>query len=192
MEQDDLAAVHTTLIGFTKRAEKATEQSLVATFVDSAPLFALLSTDNNQVIYGRRGTGKTHALKVLSEHVQQQKNGISVFLDMRTIGSNGSSYSDSSRSLSERASALLSDVVSALCAEFYSIALVVIEDHPHPEEVARRLDTLHASICTLKISGDVGEEIINASIEKLQEKSNIATTAGGNLSIRAELSQNSS
>jgi Cdc6-like AAA superfamily ATPase len=96
MEQVDLGAVHTALIGFTKRAERATEESLVATFVDSAPLFALLSTENNQVIYGRRGTGKTHALKVLAEHVEQQKNGIPVFLDMRTIGSNGSIYADTS------------------------------------------------------------------------------------------------
>ena len=46
MEQVDLKAVHTTMIGFTKRAEKASEESLVATFVDSAPLFSLLSTQN--------------------------------------------------------------------------------------------------------------------------------------------------
>ena len=58
MEQGVLEAVHTTLIGFTMRAERATEESLVATFVDLAPLFSLLSTENNQVIYGRRGTGK--------------------------------------------------------------------------------------------------------------------------------------
>lgn len=82
MEQVDLNLVHTTLIGFIKRAERASDESLVATFVDSAPLFALLSTENNQVIYGRRGTGKTHALKVLSGHVEQQRNEISVFLDM--------------------------------------------------------------------------------------------------------------
>ena len=54
----DLAAAQTTLIGFTKRAEKASEESLVATFVDSAPLFALLATENNQVIYGGVGRAK--------------------------------------------------------------------------------------------------------------------------------------
>src|SRR5436853_91993 len=130
----ELGSVHTTLIGFTKRAEKATEQSLVATFVDSAPLFALLSTENNQVIYGRRGTGKTHALKVLAEDVEQRRNGISVFLDMRTIGSSGSIYGDVSRPLAERASTLLSDALSGLLNEFYSIADTVIDGHPNPEE----------------------------------------------------------
>ena len=126
MEQIDLGAVHTTLIGFTQRAERATEESLVATFVDSAPLFALLSSENNQVIYGRRGTGKTHALRVLAEHVQHQKDGIPVFLDMRTIGSNGSIYADASRPLAERASTLLGDALSGLLNEFLSIALTVI------------------------------------------------------------------
>lgn len=58
MDSDTLATVQTTLIGFTKRAERATEESLVATFVDSAPLFALLSTENNQVIYGGGGRAR--------------------------------------------------------------------------------------------------------------------------------------
>lgn len=162
MEQIDLQAVHTTLIGFTKRAEKATEETLVATFVDSAPLFALLSTENNQVIYGRRGTGKTHALKVLAEHIEQKRNGVPVFLDMRTIGSNGSIYSDASRPLAERASVLLTDALSGLMNEFYSIALGIIGQHPHPEEVTRRLDELQSSISTVRISGDVAEESTEA------------------------------
>jgi hypothetical protein len=157
-DQTELAAVHTTLIGFTKRAEKASEESLVATFVDSAPLFALLATENNQVIYGRRGTGKTHALKVLAEHAEQVLNAIPVFLDMRTIGSNGSIYADGSRPLAERASVLLSDALSGLLNEFYSIALNAIDRHPHPSEVTRRLDTLQKSISTIKIVGDVDEK----------------------------------
>ena len=158
MEQVDLATVHTALIGFTKRAEKATEASLVATYVDSAPLFALLSTENNQVIYGRRGTGKTHALKVLGDHVEQKKGEIPVFIDMRTVGSNGSIYSDQSRSLAERASVLLTDAISSILNEFYNISLSYIDGHPNPEKVTRRLDALQQSVSTVRISGDVGQE----------------------------------
>lgn len=157
MDANELSAAQTALIGFTKRAEKATEESLVATFVDSAPLFSLLSTPNNQVIYGRRGTGKTHALKVLSEHIES-KGGVPVFLDMRTIGSNGSIYADNSRPLAERASVLLSDALAGLLNEFYGIAFTLIETHPNPAEVTQRLDALQASISTVKISGDVDEE----------------------------------
>src|SRR3954467_10725938 len=72
MNDDDLTAIHRTLIGFNKRAERSSDAMLVATFVDSAPLFDLLSTPNNQVIYGRRGTGKTHALKYLAQTVERR------------------------------------------------------------------------------------------------------------------------
>lgn len=187
MEPVDLKAVHKTLIGFTKRAERATEESLVATFVDSAPLFTLLSTENNQVIYGRRGTGKTHALKVLAEHVEQKKIGIPVFLDMRTIGSNGSIYADSNRPLAERASVLLTDALSGLMNEFYSIALTVIEGHPHPAEVSRRLDALQTSISTVKISGDVNDEITDAYKELLGSSAQASFTLGPKLSIAGAL-----
>lgn len=168
-ESTDLSTIHTTLIGFTKRAEKASEESLVATFVDSAPLFALLATPNNQVIYGRRGTGKTHALKVLSEHVEQKLDAIPVYLDMRLVGSNGSIYSDSSRPLAERASTLLGDALAGLVHEFYGIALAVIERHPHPKEVTRRLDALQESISTVRVSGPLTEELTES--EKNQNSS---------------------
>lgn len=63
-ETDILTSIHKAFISFDKRAERASNEILEATFVDSAPLFELLSTTNNQVIYGRRGTGKTHALSI--------------------------------------------------------------------------------------------------------------------------------
>jgi hypothetical protein len=175
MSEIDFNSIHTSLIGFTKRAEKATDESLVATFVDSAPLFALLSTENNQVIYGRRGTGKTHALKVLSEHVQK-KDGIPIFLDMRTVGSNGSIYADQSRPLAERASVLLSDALAALMNEFYEIAIGIIDSHPHPAEVTRRLDTLQNAISTVKIGGEVNEELTDSN--KQQIRSDLGTNVG--------------
>jgi Cdc6-like AAA superfamily ATPase len=113
MSDDNLIAIHRTLIGFNKRAERSSDAMLVATFVDSAPLFDLLSTPNNQVIYGRRGTGKTHALKFLAEKVES--NGENpIYLDLRSVGSNGSIYADATRPMTERASTLLLDVLGGL------------------------------------------------------------------------------
>jgi hypothetical protein len=173
MTVNDLHSVQNTLIGFTKRAEKATEESLVSTFVDSAPLFSLLSTENNQVIYGRRGTGKTHALKVLAEHVEK-RGGIPVFLDMRTIGSNGSIYADSSRPLAERASVLLSDALAGMLTEFYTIAVGLIDDHPHPEQVTQRLDALQESISTVKVIGDVINDTTSSKTQKDENSINVS------------------
>ena len=67
-----LTSIHRAFISFDKRAERASNEILEATFVDFAPLFDLLSAKNNQVIYGRRGTGKTHALKYLAKQVEKQ------------------------------------------------------------------------------------------------------------------------
>ena len=128
---------------------------LVASFVDSAPLFDLLNTPNNQVIYGRRGTGKTHALKFLSDQVAKKGGETGIYIDLRSIGSNSSIYSDGSRPLVERASTLLLDVLGALSNEFMSLALAIIERHPNPDEVTRRLDRFQEAIATVRVTGDV-------------------------------------
>src|SRR5207245_1849085 len=101
------------LINLNKRAERSSNEILVSNFVDSEPLFELLSTKNNQVIYGRRGTGKTHALKYLAETVGRSGEH-AVYVDLRSIGSNSSIYSDTSRSLADRAATLIVDVLQAV------------------------------------------------------------------------------
>ncbi|MDG1302278.1 MAG: hypothetical protein P8R37_11905 [Opitutae bacterium] len=53
-------------IQLSKRAEKTDQEALISSFVDIGPLSIVLSTIDNQVLYGRRGTGKTHALKYVS------------------------------------------------------------------------------------------------------------------------------
>jgi Cdc6-like AAA superfamily ATPase len=103
MNDNLLTSIHKAFIGFNKRAERVSDEILEVTFVDSAPLFDLLSNNNNQVMYGRRGTGKTHALKYLAQAVEKE-GGFPVYIDLRSVGSNGSIYNDSSRPLSERAS----------------------------------------------------------------------------------------
>lgn len=171
---DALKDIHKALIGFSKRAEKSTDDALVATFVDSEPLFDLLSTSNAQIVYGRRGTGKTHALKYLAETVDGQTQS-AIYLDLRTIGSNGSIYADSSRPLGERASNLLSDVVSAIQSELEAVAIDQIDTHPNPSRLTTLVDDLRNSITTMKIVGE-----ISRAHETGSEK---ATAASGGLSL---------
>lgn len=45
------------------RADKWDDNSLVKSFVKVGPLIPLLDSENNQIIFGRRGTGKTHVLR---------------------------------------------------------------------------------------------------------------------------------
>jgi hypothetical protein len=95
----------------SKRAETNQRSTLLDTFVDVGTLFTLLSTLDHQVIYGRRGTGKTHALSYLAEK-QAGKGDAVVFIDLRNIGSTGGLYSDRSKSIAQRATHLLVDTMS--------------------------------------------------------------------------------
>ncbi len=95
------------------RAEGEDPSLLVKTFVDVAHLFTMLSNDDHQVLYGRRGTGKTHALKYLVEHTRT-RGQVPVYVDMRTLGSSGGLYADDTAPLSERATRLLVDTLLAI------------------------------------------------------------------------------
>jgi hypothetical protein len=152
-----LTSIHKSLIGFNKRAERTSADLLVATFVDSAPLFDLLSTSNNQVIYGRRGTGKTHALKFLSEQVIKHGD-LPIYLDLRSVGSNGSIYGDTSKSLAERASVLIVDVLTAIHDELFQVALAKIDAAPNPGEITIRVDDFAKSISTVEVRGSIQTE----------------------------------
>lgn len=152
-----LKSLHRALINLNKRAERSASEILVSNFVNSEPLFDLLSTQNNQVIYGRRGTGKTHALKYLSEYVSARGDH-AVYIDLRSIGSNTSIYSDTSRTLSDRAATLIVDVLNALYQELYTIALSAIDTAPHPDQLTLRVDDFGAAISTIRVVGTLEQE----------------------------------
>lgn len=100
-------------MNIAKRAEKGTDDYLAKSFVELGHVFTLLQTEENQVIYGRRGTGKTHLLKYLKSNLELSAE-IVVEVDMRCLGSTSGIYADSNISLSERATRLLVDVLCVL------------------------------------------------------------------------------
>jgi hypothetical protein len=101
------------LMRLTRRSENNDPEKLVNTFVDVGPLFSLLSSRDHQVFYGRRGTGKTHALLYLADQVRTQGDW-PVYIDLRRIGSSGGIYSDESIPLPERGTRLLLDALGRL------------------------------------------------------------------------------
>jgi hypothetical protein len=107
------APINTALAKLLRRAEDEDLERLAETFVDVGPLFARLSTRDNQVIFGRRGTGKTHALAYLAERLRSNGDTV-VSVDLRLIGSNGGVYSEAGVSLAEAATRLLLDVLGRI------------------------------------------------------------------------------
>jgi hypothetical protein len=87
---------------------------LLETFVDPG-IAVQLQNDNSQILYGRRGTGKTHLLKVIERELDELKGSgrLAVYIDMRNLGSS-SIFEDENRSHSVRVSGLLRDVLEAI------------------------------------------------------------------------------
>lgn len=101
------------VLQLTRRSERVETMKLVDTFVDSGPLFTLLSSHDHQVMFGRRGTGKTHALKYLLD-TKRSEGDIVCYVDLSNVGSSGGIYGDPNRSIPERATRLLVDTLQSI------------------------------------------------------------------------------
>lgn len=112
----------TALQAIDKRAERSADESVIATYVDDPSLVGALTASDNGIISGRRGTGKTHALKYLAETRRREGETV-VYIDMeQDIGSTEGRYVDTSLSLEERATRLVVDVLSIVHTAFVEAA----------------------------------------------------------------------
>jgi hypothetical protein len=109
--RDMARATNLALMRLRRRAEAADPAMLVGTFVDTGTLLASLGSPDHQILSGRRGTGKTHALAYLEAYVRE-RGDLPIVADMRTIGSTGGIYADNSLSISERGTRLLCDTLA--------------------------------------------------------------------------------
>ena len=138
--------INSALYSIVRRAEKSDNKTLRNTFADSGVTIPLKSIDN-QVIYGRRGTGKTHALRYL-ESVITSSSDIPVYIDLRTIGSPGTIIGDSGESITQKAQNLLIDLLHML---HDSLLKIVIDDPDLIEDnyFIDKLDNLVTFITTV-------------------------------------------
>jgi hypothetical protein len=160
----------------SKRAETSNRQTLIQTFVDVGPLFALLSSLDHQILFGRRGTGKTHALTFLAE--SREKGGDAVVLvDLRNMGSNGGLYGDESRPFQERATGLLIDVMT----EIHNGLLQYFLSHDalfDLSEAGPALDTLAEAITEVRVVGQVEQQVRGATKTTTSDKAGASLGVG--------------
>jgi hypothetical protein len=168
------------LMKLLRRADAAADEDLlVETFVDVGPLFTLLSSNDHQILYGRRGTGKTHALAYLGARTEANGDAVA-FIDLRTVGSSGGIYSDPSLSLSERGTRLLVDVLGQVHDVLTDFALEASEDGHEVGPALPLLDRLADAVTEVRVEGDV-----EATVTAAQE-------AGGTTSSSAQVGVNTS
>jgi hypothetical protein len=147
-----------------KRAERQDDDVLQKTFVDYGSVFDVLSSVDHQIVFGRRGTGKTHLLTVLRQH--KRANGEAALqLDMRNLGSAGGIYGDPTIPITQRATRLLIDVIAAIHGSLLELA---IEGDGGPIDLGRAgpaLDALFDAHHEVKVVG-ARTTLVRASSEE--------------------------
>lgn len=157
-----------------KRAEKYDNQHLINTFVDVGPLFTLLQNPDHQIIYGRRGTGKTHALIFLKGQLDK-KGYLPTYIDMRNVGSNGGIYSDYALPITERATRLLIDTFALVHDQI--LDFVLLNDTVYDlSNFGPLLEELAISISEIEVVGNVEIEETNNSTTSEKNESGITAS----------------
>jgi hypothetical protein len=183
--------INLAFVGISRRAESVDRATLVQTSVDVGPLFRVLSTSDHQVVFGRRGTGKTHALLYVSEQRKLHGNA-AVYIDLRFIGSSGGIYGDLSLPVSQRATQLLLDVLGTIHENLLSSA---IDENIDLARIGPALDRLASASTELEVVGETTrehsaslgtEESSSSAISlSLAEKPTIGLSSASNMKIQA-------
>lgn len=174
------------LLQIAKRAERKDDEYLVKSFVQLDHIFTLLKCEDNQIIHGRRGTGKTHLLKYLKNKVYQ-KNEIVIEIDMRSLGSTGGIYADANININERATRLLSDT---LC-EIHQALLDEINENINCDisKTIPYLDNFIELSTNIAIEGAIAiEEMVGNSSEN-KNSHNVTLSAVPSLKINSNASK---
>ncbi len=143
------------LMRIPRRAESTDRSTLAMTFVAAGSFSAVLHSTDHQIMYGRRGTGKTHALLYLSDLVEHTGDVV-VYLDLRTIGSAEGIYTDSSLTPAVRGTQLLVDTLEAIHEQ---LLLVAFEREVGDQNgLLLALDALAEAATAVEVVGEVERE----------------------------------
>lgn len=187
----DTTPINYAFMRLVRRADGAEPAMLAQTFVDAGPLFTLLRSTDHQVIYGRRGTGKTHALVYLGEDVRS-RGDFAVYVDLRTVGSNVSIYNDPNLPVSERGTRLLVDTLTYVHDQLVDNVLTLAESNDFDFALAlRHLDDLAQEITTVRVDGEVAQEVRTLRSSSEGTQSDLGLEVSTALSVSAGSSRTS-
>ena len=162
-----------------QRSERQTDiTKLVNTYVDVG-LLPQLRNRNHQIFYGRRGTGKTHVMKVLETAFLEDDKLTVVYIDCRTLGST-TQFSDQSLPIGRRCLALYRDFLLAI----HHALLEHIVEHPSAQandalEAADQLASIVTEPLTKLRANRVEAEASDASSTQDGVKGTVAANVKG-------------
>lgn len=126
-----------------QRSERQNSLDVLSkTFVDPGVLIEIENT-NHQILFGRRGTGKTHVLKMLQSGTRKNEGSFACYIDCRTLGSTAQ-YTDQSLSIKHRSYSLFRDILT----EIHDVLLerLVETSPPNGGDIMAKLELFSSQI----------------------------------------------
>lgn len=142
------------------------------TYVETGVLPQVMNF-SNQILYGRRGTGKTHVLQVLGGDMERAASSEVIYMDVRLLGS-AHLFQDESRHPADRCVAVFKDLLSILQARLLDVATDPGRDGSGIQEVSEFADfVLRKTI-----------EVATREVKEIQQQ---GTERGVDAELRASL-----
>jgi hypothetical protein len=142
------------------------------TFVRLGSFSDFLEIPQHQIIFGRRGTGKTHALLYLAE-TMRETGDLVIFIDLRQVGSSGGLYGDPRLPLVQRATQLLADILERIHEGLFAAAVEHDDNEGEFDGVLPLLDPLLDSAAAVQVVGEVEHELAKEETDSLTESSSM-------------------
>lgn len=140
LEKSDMVRAVSSIVSRSER-QPATDV-LRDTYVETGVL-PQVANFGHQILYGRRGTGKTHVMQVLGAEMEEAPNVFRIYLDIRLLGS-AHMFTDSTQPLASRCIALYKDLLSLLQGRLLDIATDPERDGIGLQEVSELADYITA------------------------------------------------
>src|SRR3954452_25417662 len=160
------APLNDLLVRVSRRAENAPAEVLRDAFVPVPSLLAQLESNEHQVLFGRRGTGKTHLLRHLQDQ-QSAAGALALYVDLRKVGAAGDVFSTQQDNFAELATGLLIDVVEHMHSQVYEQVLT--------DQWSPRLDAIGVAMHALGEAATQIRVVGETEVEQHRESSTRAT-----------------
>jgi hypothetical protein len=183
--------LNTMFLNIRKRAERYNNEQLVNTFVNAGLLMEALSNDDHQILYGRRGTGKTHAFSYLFDRVSGS-GGVPIYIDISRLGSDVSIYNDIGLPISERAVRLLRDVLNDIHDRILEFVINSPEYADQLERFSGMIDTLASVMPAVEIYGSTEVESTEGSEKTLKKSAALSVFKEPKVDLGGEIGQRGS
>ena len=179
---DVISLVMPALFSIPRRAEKRSRDAIRRTFVDIGTMSASLASGEHQIVYGRRGTGKTHALENLAGSLRERGHTV-VTVDLRPIGFAGSHYLASADGIARSSQQAIIDLLEDIHQQLFTRSLELMECGVDVTTLVNHLDAFAKASCDVEIVGSYESTEETATTDRADDRMAMTLSATPSVAI---------